>query len=120
MTGCQVSQELLDEMLQSYKELMKDRKCRDCGVNQGQAHIPGCDTGMCLACGYQCLGCECAGEPTFGDIWSGLFPGIISAYELKAVGVWCGKICFDLNAVSREAMVAERLKIRDYYSKIPN
>jgi hypothetical protein len=36
-----------------------ERACHDCGVIQGELHVPGCDVEVCPACGGQRINCEC-------------------------------------------------------------
>ena len=38
---------------------MKREVCGDCGVKEGQLHIPGCDMECCASCGGQSIWCEC-------------------------------------------------------------
>jgi hypothetical protein len=38
---------------------MKREICGDCGVKEGQLHIPGCDMECCASCGGQSIWCEC-------------------------------------------------------------
>jgi len=40
--------------------MMKREVCGDCGVKEGQLHIPGCDMECCASCGGQSIWCECA------------------------------------------------------------
>lgn len=40
-------------------EMMKP-KCHDCGVEEGQYHLLGCDMERCPFCGNQLLVCDCA------------------------------------------------------------
>jgi hypothetical protein len=35
--------------------------CHDCGVDEGEYHLPGCDEEICPWCGKQYITCECAG-----------------------------------------------------------
>jgi len=39
--------------------MMKRAVCGDCGVKEGQLHIPGCDMECCASCGGQLIWCEC-------------------------------------------------------------
>lgn len=39
--------------------MMKREVCGDCGVKEGQLHIPGCDMECCASCGGQLIWCEC-------------------------------------------------------------
>ena len=34
-------------------------KCRDCGVVEGEFHVPGCDAERCPFCGGQLVSCNC-------------------------------------------------------------
>ena len=43
----------------SEKNAMKREVCGDCGVKEGQLHIPGCDMECCASCGGQLIWCEC-------------------------------------------------------------
>src|SRR6516165_12166048 len=43
----------------SEKNAMKREICGDCGVKEGQLHIPGCDMECCASCAGQLIGCEC-------------------------------------------------------------
>ena len=36
--------------------------CHDCGVKEGQLHLPGCDMERCPFCGHQLISCDCAYE----------------------------------------------------------
>jgi hypothetical protein len=33
--------------------------CHDCGVKEGQLHLPGCDMERCPFCGNQLISCRC-------------------------------------------------------------
>jgi len=43
----------------SEKNAMKREVCDDCGVKEGQLHIPGCDMEPCPSCGGQLISCDC-------------------------------------------------------------
>jgi len=111
------SQGTLDELFAEEKSAFWGRDCVDCGVKQGQPHNVGCDIARCLKCGGQCLSCECDGgdEERDGDIWDGIWPGVVSCYEQKAVRNDKGKLTLDLNNVSQKTVLAERLKVRQLW-----
>lgn len=97
------TQELLDELLKEAKS-EAHRKCHDCGVSPGEAHLEGCDTARCLKCNGQYLSCDC--EDGYGDVWDGMWPGTMYAYENRLVCYWDGdgihpiKAMFDYNEVA--------------------
>jgi hypothetical protein len=37
--------------------------CHDCGVKEGQLHLPGCDMECCPFCAHQLISCEHSGMP---------------------------------------------------------
>lgn len=39
-----------------------DRACADCGVIEGELHVPGCDIEQCPACGDQAITCGCRSD----------------------------------------------------------
>jgi hypothetical protein len=45
-------------------DCFRNRPCRDCGVDLGEAHIPGCDVPRCLQTGIQALQCDGYYEPS--------------------------------------------------------
>ena len=38
--------------------------CHDCGVEEGQLHILGCDNEVCPRCGLQLISCDCVKSDT--------------------------------------------------------
>ena len=44
-----------------------NRKCHDCGVEEGQIHHDGCDNERCPFCGMQLISCDCDSELSGGD-----------------------------------------------------
>lgn len=111
------SQDTLDELLAEERNKYLGRDCNDCGVKQGQPHASMCDVARCLNCGGQLLGCECDGgdEERDGDIWDGIWPGMVSCYERKAVYNDKGKLRLDLNNICLKGVLAERLKVRQLW-----
>lgn len=59
------------------------KECRDCGVQVGEKHIPGCDKAVCPSCKIQALQCECGSEEM--NVWDGLYPGTRDCYEKKLI-----------------------------------
>lgn len=45
--------------------------CGDCGVKEGQLHLPGCDMERCPFCGAQLISCDCVYEKLGIDCSSG-------------------------------------------------
>lgn len=44
-------------------------KCGDCGVFEGQYHVPGCDTEVCPFCGGQLISCGCSYKHFYPDTY---------------------------------------------------
>jgi hypothetical protein len=36
--------------------------CHDCGIIEGELHVPGCDVEKCPACRGQAISCSCVGD----------------------------------------------------------
>jgi len=93
------SKRILDAMLEDSSG-GSDRKCPDCAVAAKEAHEDGCDVARCLNTGAQRLGCDCG---VCGlDVWDGLWPGTMTAYE-KGWVVYdgaSGSLIFDYNRVA--------------------
>lgn len=69
-----------------------DEECPDCGVAFGEAHHPGCDVERCSGCGLQALSHDAADLIEHGHdpelaLWTGTWPGIVTAF---AKGWWVG------------------------------
>ena len=47
-----------NEWLKNFIESKAYKKCTDCGVADGEYHIPGCDQERCPLCGKQLISCE--------------------------------------------------------------
>lgn len=63
----------------------KIQKCHDCGITEGQYHLPGCDMERCPFCGGQLISCDCVYEilklkdlSKYGEETSNLPPKIYS------------------------------------------
>jgi hypothetical protein len=49
--------EVVRAFVQARRRMMKREVCGDCGVKEGQLHIPGCDMECCASCGGQSIWC---------------------------------------------------------------
>ena len=61
-------------------------KCPDCGATPKESHGESCDVARCLNTKIQRLQCDCG--KCGSDVWTGLWPGVQTAYEK-------GWVCFD-------------------------
>lgn len=87
---------MLDGLLNEEKKT-SHRNCPDCSVKVNEKHLTNCDVARCTVCSGQLLSCGCDnGSP---DVWTGLWPGVVDAYELKLVcfDTATMTVCFDLN-----------------------
>jgi hypothetical protein len=41
------------------RNLLKNKECGDCGVEEGELHKIGCDLELCSICGEQFITCDC-------------------------------------------------------------
>ena len=82
-----------------------DTLCHDCGVEPGQPHLEGCDVARCTTCKGQRLGCDCEEENE--DIWTGIWPGLLEALEMKLICCWDGDLKWtaDLNTYTIRKMM---------------
>ena len=55
--------------------------CHDCGVKEGQLHLPGRDMECCPFCGHQLISCDCAYEKLGIDCSHGLTDEQIREWE---------------------------------------
>ncbi len=45
--------------LRTFAVVLQMTKCHDCGVEEGQYHLPGCDMEICPTCLHQLITCDC-------------------------------------------------------------
>ena len=83
---------LSDKEIQKISDRLKKERedekglCPDCSVEPGKPHLENCDVARCLTCEGQRLGCDC--EDGHGDVWSGIWPGVLEALEQNLICCW--------------------------------
>lgn len=111
------SDQTLTDLLTAERARFEEQGCPDCSAVVGEPHLVMCDVARCLECGCQRYSCDCESVSGEGDVWDGLWPGTISAYENGYTHMHRGEFGFDFGAIDSEMMLRERLAAKSQADK---